>query len=191
MEGAQDPLMNQQVRIAVCGCHTVLKLMKLTGCWCSLTTPANNLPWWIQDGLWKNAACVLCVYSEHAEGPLRSTSRPELLGHCGCHTGLKFIKLTRCWCLLITPTNKPSNQPPFTLSCIICQMLTDSIVKVEIHISGLVKGWVQVIIKQLSLRYNLYLEFSPPNKAAKNAALAFHCWVSFVEFQYNPLQMLI
>ena len=90
-----------------CGCHSVLKFIELTRSWCSLTTPANKPS--LTDAGWSfgnnTAWCVQCLHSEHAEGPW-SSYRPELQ-HGGCHTVLKIMKLTRCWCSLTTHANKP------------------------------------------------------------------------------------
>ena len=47
---------------------------------------------------WEQARMLkfeIYFHSEHAEGPLMHHSRPVQL-NCGCHTILKFIKLTRC-----------------------------------------------------------------------------------------------
>jgi len=86
-----------------CGCHTVLKFIKLTRCWCSLTSPVNKP--FLTDTGWTLEICQ----SEHAEGPQTNHSRLELLEHCGCHTVSKFIKLMRCfYSLIITPADKPS-----------------------------------------------------------------------------------
>jgi len=85
-----------------CVCHTKL----IPRCWYSLTTPAKKTDWCRMD-FWNNTASVQCLHSEHA-GPPCWTSWPELLVHCVCHPVLKFTKLARGCCSLITPTNKAS-----------------------------------------------------------------------------------
>ena len=89
-----------------CGCHVVLKFIKLKRCRCSLTTHAN-IPFLTNAGwILRIIQHVFKVSIVNMMKPPWQTSRPELL-YCGCIIVLKFIKLTRYWCSLITHANKP------------------------------------------------------------------------------------
>jgi len=62
----------------------------------SLLLQKYTFPDWCMMNFRNNALYVQCFHSEHAEGTLMNQYTRIPIVHCGGHTVLKFIKLTRC-----------------------------------------------------------------------------------------------
>ena len=156
-----------------CSCHTDLKFIKLSRFWCSLITPANKHS--LIDTGW-TLEIIQHVFNVYIVNMLKApwwTSGLELLVPCSCHTVLKFIKLPRCWCSLITPANKHSlTDTGWTLEIIqyVFNVYIVNMLKAPWWTNGLEFqvhcGWCCTVLKFIKLTRYFCSLITPTNKTA-------------------------